>query len=66
MSDYSGLKSGYAEADSAMLILYTIAPLLYRMASSAFYNISLLSVNFFGLLFGLGLYVRVVPQLIER
>jgi len=40
-----------------MLILYTIAPLLYRMASSAFYNISLLSVNFFGLLFGLGLYV---------
>ena len=36
----------------AMIILYTVAPLLYRMASSAFYNISLLTSDFYGLLFG--------------
>lgn len=38
---------------AAMLILYTVAPLLYRMASSAYYNLSLLSSDFYGLLFGM-------------
>jgi hypothetical protein len=42
-----------------MFILYTVAPILYRMASSAFYNISLLTSDFYGLLFGLFLFVRV-------
>jgi solute carrier family 35 protein F1/2 len=37
---------------AAMFILYTVAPLLYRMASSVYYNLSLLSSDFFGLLFG--------------
>lgn len=37
---------------SAMFILYTVAPLLYRMASSTYYNLSLLSSDFYGLLFG--------------
>jgi solute carrier family 35 protein F1/2 len=41
---------------AAMLILYTVAPLLYRLASSAYYNLSLLSSDFYGLLFGLFLY----------
>ncbi|KAH9935919.1 solute carrier family 35 member SLC35F1/F2/F6 [Epithele typhae] len=41
---------------AAMLILYTVAPVLYRMASSAYYNLSLLSSDFYGLLFGLFLY----------
>ncbi|KAK0497203.1 solute carrier family 35 member SLC35F1/F2/F6 [Armillaria luteobubalina] len=41
---------------SAMFILYSLAPVLYRMASSAYYNLSLLSSDFWGLLFGLGLY----------
>ncbi|KAF8892085.1 solute carrier family 35 member SLC35F1/F2/F6 [Infundibulicybe gibba] len=41
---------------AAMFILYTVAPLLYRMASSAYYNLSLLSSDFYGLLFGLFLY----------
>ncbi|KAG8925889.1 hypothetical protein FRC02_009358 [Tulasnella sp. 418] len=41
---------------AAMLILYTIAPILYRMASSTYYNLSLLSSDFYGLLFGLFLY----------
>lgn len=37
---------------AAMFILYTTAPLLYRLASSVFYNLNLLSSDFFGLLFG--------------
>jgi hypothetical protein len=41
-----------------MFILYTVAPILYRMASSAYYNLSLLSSDFYGLIFGLGLFVR--------
>jgi solute carrier family 35 protein F1/2 len=40
----------------AMLILYTVSPLLYRLASSAYYNLSLLSSDFYGLLFGLFLF----------
>ena len=43
-----------------MFILYTVAPLLYRMASSAYYNLSILSSDFYGLLFGLFLFVRPV------
>lgn len=39
-----------------MLILYTVAPILYRMASSAYYNLSIISADFYGLLFGLFLY----------
>lgn len=41
---------------TSMMILYTVAPLLYRLASSAYYNLSLLSADFYGLLFGLFLY----------
>ncbi|KAJ7623314.1 DUF914-domain-containing protein [Roridomyces roridus] len=40
----------------AMIILYTVAPLLYRMASSAYYNLSLLSSDWYGLIIGLGLF----------
>jgi len=38
---------------AAMFILYTTAPILYRLASSVFYNLNLLSSDFFGLLFGM-------------
>ncbi|KAJ7733248.1 solute carrier family 35 member SLC35F1/F2/F6 [Mycena maculata] len=41
---------------AALFILYTVAPLLYRMASSAYYNLSLLSSDWYGLIIGLGLY----------
>ncbi|KNZ74562.1 hypothetical protein J132_06516 [Termitomyces sp. J132] len=41
---------------SAMFILYTVAPMLYRLASSTYYNLSLLTSDFWGLLFGLFLY----------
>ena len=37
---------------AAMFILYTTAPIVYRLASSVFCNLNLLSENFFGLLFG--------------
>jgi len=37
---------------SAMLTLYTLAPLLYRAASSPFYNMSLLTSDFYTLIFG--------------
>jgi len=40
----------------SMTILYTVAPLLYRMASSVYFNLSLLTADFYGLLFGLFLY----------
>ncbi|KAF7308638.1 DUF914 domain membrane protein [Mycena chlorophos] len=49
----AGMIVGYT---GAMFILYTVAPLLYRMASSAYYNLSLLSSDWYGLIFGLGLY----------
>jgi solute carrier family 35 protein F1/2 len=42
---------------AAMIILYTVAPMIYRSASSAYYNISLLTSDFYGLLFGLFLFV---------
>lgn len=48
-----------------MFILYTVAPLLYRMASSAYYNLSLLSSDFYGLLFGLFLFVRIPSRSIH-
>lgn len=37
---------------TAMFVMYTIAPLLYRLASSTYYNLSLRSASFYGLLFG--------------
>ena len=36
----------------AMFVMYTVAPLLYRLASSTYYNLSLRSASFYGLLFG--------------
>ncbi|KAK4049159.1 hypothetical protein OIV83_004322 [Microbotryomycetes sp. JL201] len=41
---------------SGMLVLYTLAPIVYRLASSPFANISILTSDFYGLLFGVVLY----------
>lgn len=46
----------------AMFILYTVAPLLYRMASSAYYNLSLLSSDWYGLIFGT-FHIQILPHL---
>lgn len=40
----------------AMFVMYTVAPLLFRLASSTYYNLSLRTANFYGLLFGLFLF----------
>ncbi|CED82884.1 Predicted membrane protein [Phaffia rhodozyma] len=40
----------------SLFILYTLAPLLYRSSSSVYYNLSLLTSDFYGLLIGLSLY----------
>jgi solute carrier family 35 protein F1/2 len=41
---------------ASMLSLYTVVPILFRLASSPFYNLSILTSDFWGLIFGLGLY----------
>ncbi|KAI9464200.1 hypothetical protein HD554DRAFT_1281605 [Boletus coccyginus] len=56
-ASWNGATIGFLVAyTAAMFTLYTTAPLLYRSASSAFYNISLLTSDFYGLLFGLFLF----------
>ncbi|KAL7275413.1 hypothetical protein RUND412_001641 [Rhizina undulata] len=39
-----------------MLIFYTLAPIIFRMASAAFMNISLLTGNFWGVLIGIKVF----------
>ncbi|KAI8352075.1 solute carrier family 35 member SLC35F1/F2/F6 [Blakeslea trispora] len=39
-----------------MFILYSLAPVLFRMGSAVLYNLSLLTSNFYGLIFGIGLF----------
>ncbi|OAX38741.1 DUF914-domain-containing protein [Rhizopogon vinicolor AM-OR11-026] len=45
-----GLLAGYT---ASIVIVYSLAPLLFRMASSSYFNIALLTSDFYGLLFGL-------------
>jgi solute carrier family 35, member F1/2 len=55
---WNGATVGLLAAYTASLIcLYTVAPIIYRLASSAYFNISLLTSDFYGLLFGLFLFV---------
>ena len=39
-----------------LFAFYSIAPILFRMASAAFFNISLLTANFWGLLIGIKVF----------
>ncbi|KAG6854262.1 hypothetical protein C0991_008955 [Blastosporella zonata] len=56
-ASWNGMTIGILVAyTAAMFILYTVAPMLYRLASSTYYNLSLLTSDFWGLLFGLFLY----------
>ncbi|OZJ01661.1 hypothetical protein BZG36_05517 [Bifiguratus adelaidae] len=41
---------------AAMFCLYTVAPILFRKSSATFFNLSLLTSDFYGLLFGLFLF----------
>jgi hypothetical protein len=66
VSLFSAAFSLHIEACSlAMLILYTVAPLLYRLASSTYYNLSLLSSDFYGLLFGVSFMQAPLTSLIS-
>ncbi|KIM33102.1 hypothetical protein M408DRAFT_20401 [Serendipita vermifera MAFF 305830] len=40
----------------SMYILYTVAPILYRLASSTYFNLSILTSDFYGLIFGIFLF----------
>ncbi|KAI6142036.1 hypothetical protein EDD17DRAFT_1902364 [Pisolithus thermaeus] len=55
---------------AAMFFLYTTAPLLYRSASSPFYDIGMLTSDFYGLLFvwipGLFLFVLMIAREAEE
>lgn len=48
-----GYLTGYT---FSMLLLYTTAPILFRMSSSAFYNLSLLTSDFWSLLIGIKVF----------
>ncbi|KAI7890950.1 solute carrier family 35 member SLC35F1/F2/F6 [Mucor mucedo] len=39
-----------------MCILYSLAPIMFRWGSAVLYNLSLLTSNFYGLIFGIGLF----------
>ena len=42
--------------DFTMVLLYSLAPFLFRWASAAFYNMSILTSDFYGLVFGIYLF----------
>lgn len=52
-SDMAGWFVGYT---LCLLFLYLTAPILFRMSSAAFYNLSLLTSDFWGLLIGLKVF----------
>ncbi|KAG5647830.1 hypothetical protein DXG03_007754 [Asterophora parasitica] len=54
--EHKGMKTATWNSMTTMFILYTVAPIIYRLASSTYFNLSLLSSDFWGLLFGLFLY----------
>ncbi|KIM53933.1 hypothetical protein SCLCIDRAFT_137838 [Scleroderma citrinum Foug A] len=57
VAPWTGMTIGLLVAyTAAMFTLYTIAPLVYRAASSPFYNMSLLTSDFYTLIFGLILF----------
>ncbi|KAL8386881.1 hypothetical protein RB595_010318 [Gaeumannomyces hyphopodioides] len=47
----------------ALFLFYSLVPLVLRMASAGFYNISLLTSNFWGVLIGVNVFGLVVRQL---
>lgn len=42
--------------DIAMFLMYSVSPILFRLSSATFFNLSLLTSDFYGLLFGLFLF----------
>jgi solute carrier family 35 protein F1/2 len=54
---WDGQVGGWIVGYTLMLfIFYTVAPILFRMASAAFFNISLLTGNFWGVVIGVKVF----------
>ncbi|KAF9434865.1 hypothetical protein BGZ76_007281 [Entomortierella beljakovae] len=49
--------------DIAMFILYSVSPILFRLSSATFFNLSLLTSDFYGLLFGLFLFNATINKI---
>lgn len=55
--EWTGSVVGYIVGfDIAMFILYSVSPILFRLSSATFFNLSLLTSDFYGLIFGLFLF----------
>ncbi|KAG0037979.1 hypothetical protein BGZ82_001380 [Podila clonocystis] len=55
--DWTGSVVGYIVGfNVAMFILYSVSPLLFRLSSATFFNLSLLTSDFYGLIFGIFLF----------
>ncbi|KAK7205697.1 hypothetical protein BZA70DRAFT_276827 [Myxozyma melibiosi] len=52
----SGMAGWFVGYTLCLLFLYLTAPILFRMSSAAFYNLSLLTSDFWGLLIGLKVF----------
>ncbi|PGH30420.1 solute carrier family 35, member F1/2 [[Emmonsia] crescens] len=52
-SDVGGYLTGYT---FCLFIFYSLAPILFRLASAAFFNISLLTANFWGVIIGVNVF----------
>ncbi|KAF9275767.1 hypothetical protein BGZ68_010527 [Mortierella alpina] len=49
--------------DIAMFTLYSVSPILFRLSSATFFNLSLLTSDFYGLLFGLFLFNATINKI---
>ncbi|KAF9337730.1 hypothetical protein BG006_003089 [Podila minutissima] len=55
--EWTGSVVGYIIGfDIAMFILYSVSPILFRLSSATFFNLSLLTSDFYGLIFGILLF----------
>ncbi|KAF8932533.1 hypothetical protein BGZ52_009972 [Haplosporangium bisporale] len=55
--EWTGSVVGYIVGfDIAMFILYSVSPILFRLSSATFFNLSLLTSDFYGLIFGIFLF----------
>ncbi|KAF9582428.1 hypothetical protein BGW38_000221 [Lunasporangiospora selenospora] len=49
--------------DIAMFIMYSVSPILLRLSSATFFNLSLLTSDFYGLLFGIFLFNATINKI---
>ncbi|KLU82881.1 solute carrier family 35 member F1 [Magnaporthiopsis poae ATCC 64411] len=63
-AEWSPAVAGYLVGYTlALTLFYSLVPLLLRMASAGFYNISLLTSNFWGVLIGVSVFGYVIRRL---